>query len=80
MHMIVLDCEKASMLVLKREEGKLSNLEKFQLWLHQKICDPCVEFDQQNEIINESMKVHFKELKEEPMPDVLKEKLQDMVK
>lgn len=80
MHKIVLDCEKASLLTIKKEEGKLSFLEKFQLWLHIKICGPCEEFDHQNHVINTNMKFHFRdEQVEEKMPATLKEKLEEVV-
>ena len=80
MHLVILDCEKASLLVLKKEEGKLSALERFQLWLHYKVCEPCPEFENQNEVINVNIKHHFNNGHIHTMPKDLKAKLKDIVK
>ncbi|MCT4624558.1 MAG: hypothetical protein N4A46_13135 [Schleiferiaceae bacterium] len=56
---LLLPCEKASILVLKREEGKISGIEKVQLWMHTLICGLCKEFEDQNEFINVNMEKHY---------------------
>ena len=56
---LLLSCEQASLLVLKKEENKISQLEKVQLWLHKSICGLCKEFDNHNEFINNNLEFHF---------------------
>ena len=67
---LLLSCEQASILVIKKEENKLSQTEKFQLWMHSSICGLCKEFDGQNNFINTQVQYlpsHFwPQLKELP--------------
>ena len=56
---MLLPCEKASLLVIKREEGKITSIEKFQLAVHHLICGLCKEFDEQNEFMNLNIKRHY---------------------
>lgn len=41
-------CKKAVDLISKKEEGKLSTLQRFQLWKHLSVCSLCKRFSQQN--------------------------------
>ena len=56
---LLLSCEQASILVIKKEENKLSQTEKFQLWMHSSICGLCKEFDSQNNFINTNLEFHY---------------------
>lgn len=44
---IWLSCERATFLMSKKEEGKLTLKEKLQLKLHLRICDFCTRFQKQ---------------------------------
>jgi len=55
----MLSCEQASLLVIKKEENKMSQIEKVQLWFHSSICGLCKEFDGQNNFINTNLEFHF---------------------
>lgn len=59
MSRLLLSCEHASLLVLKKEENKISQVEKVQLWFHSSICGLCKEFDEQNDFINNNLEFHF---------------------
>lgn len=52
-------CEEASLLLLKKEENKISQYEKIQLWLHLSVCELCREFQQQNRFINKNLELYF---------------------
>ncbi len=49
---IWLSCEKATFLMSKKEEGKLSVTERIQLKLHLGICDFCSRFQKQTAFIS----------------------------
>jgi hypothetical protein len=59
MSRLMLSCEQASLLVIKKEENKMSQIEKVQLWFHSSICGLCKEFDGQNNFINTNLEFHF---------------------
>lgn len=56
---LLLSCEQASLLILKREENKLSSIEKIQLWVHSSVCSLCKEFEHHNDFINNNLEFHF---------------------
>ncbi len=65
MSRLLLSCEQASLLVIKKEENKMSQIEKVQLWFHSSICGLCKEFDEQNEFINKNLEFHFNNVPDE---------------
>lgn len=48
---MMITCKQATDMVSKKEEGKLSFLNKIQLWFHLFICTVCKLFYRQNELI-----------------------------
>ena len=46
-----IDCKKATIMISKREEKKLSLFERIQLWLHLLICSLCKLFMKQNKLL-----------------------------
>ncbi len=48
------NCKEATRLALKKDEGKISLLERFRLYYHLRFCDPCHGFIKQSHIINEA--------------------------
>jgi len=54
-HKIIYSCEEASKLVVQKADGKLSQLQKFRIWLHLQICGPCKKFEIQNEWIDKQI-------------------------
>lgn len=43
-------CKKAVDLISKKEEGRLSTLQRFKLWKHLTVCSLCKRFSQQNKM------------------------------
>lgn len=43
-------CKKAVDLISKKEEGKLSAWQRFQLWKHLTVCSLCRTFSKQNKL------------------------------
>lgn len=43
-------CKKAVDLISKKEEGKLSAWQRFQLWKHMSVCSLCRTFARQNKL------------------------------
>jgi len=48
----VFNCKQATLLSLKKEEGKLSFIESLKLSYHLFYCKPCQEFVKQSDLIN----------------------------
>jgi hypothetical protein len=49
---IFLSCKRATFLISKKEEGRLTPLEKVQLKLHLNICDFCARFEKQTKFLS----------------------------
>ena len=58
----MLNCKEATLLMAKKEEGKLSFMGKLQLSMHTSMCSFCKKFEQQTrQIAKESKHVHAEE-------------------
>lgn len=55
-HLFVLSCRKATYLMEKRMNSRLSVIEKWQLWLHLRICKGCSCYEKEAEIIDKAMR------------------------
>lgn len=55
-HRLFYTCEEASLYTLKKEEGKVSLLTRFRLWMHTQVCHLCKIFHLQNDKLNEMVK------------------------
>lgn len=53
---IVYDCHEATLLSIKKDEGKITLRERVQLWYHLLACDPCRNFIKQSALINQAGK------------------------
>lgn len=61
--MKVLSCKESVKLILRKEEGKLSLMERISLWRHLTVCSLCRIFSVQNDLINRGMQhKHGKQL------------------
>jgi predicted anti-sigma-YlaC factor YlaD len=54
--MKTISCKEAVNYILKKEERKLSLLQRMSLWRHLAICSLCRIFSVQNAMLNEAMK------------------------
>ncbi len=69
---LMLNCNEATLLMAKKEEGKLSLKARIQLAMHLSMCSLCRKFEKQSHLIGEESKhVHA----EEKLPGDLKEKI-----
>jgi len=48
---MMINCKEATTMISKKEEGKISFLERIQLWQHLLICSLCKLFMKQNKLI-----------------------------
>ena len=58
MSILLMSCEQASLIMIKKEEEKLSFVDRSRLWIHTKVCHLCAEFEGQNKFINLNVKFH----------------------
>ena len=62
MKYLMLNCKEATLLMAKKEEGKLSFILKLQLFMHTSMCSFCRIFEKQTkQISKESKHVHAEE-------------------
>ena len=54
--MKTISCKEAVQFIIKKEEGKISLLERISLWRHLAICSLCRIFSRQNAMINTTLK------------------------
>lgn len=54
--MKTISCKDAVHFILKKEEQKLSFVERISLWRHLAVCSLCRIFSKQNSIMNDAMK------------------------
>lgn len=52
MKYLMINCKEATFLMSKKEEGKLSLIEKFKLSIHTRMCAICKKFEQQTAAIS----------------------------
>lgn len=73
MKFLMISCKKATLLVSKKEENRLSWLEKWQLRTHMALCSMCRRFEEQSGFIGRmARQIHV----HETLPDASKEKMQ----
>lgn len=77
--LIWLSCEKATFLITKKEEGKLTLIESVQLKLHLGICDFCIRFSQQTKFFTGRSK-HLHEHSNAALSPQKKQAIQSLMK
>lgn len=76
MKYLMVNCKEATFLMAKKEEGKLTLMEKMKLSMHTSMCSFCKKFEKQtSKIGKESRHVHA----EENLPLFAKEKIERML-
>jgi hypothetical protein len=76
---IYLSCKKATFLISKKEEGKLTPLEKIQLKLHLNICDFCTRFEKQTKFFSRNS-IHLHDHSGDKLSDQKKQEIQSLLK
>lgn len=51
-----ISCRRAVDYISKREEGRLSAVQRFQLWRHLAVCSLCRLFSRQNAVLTEALR------------------------
>lgn len=77
MHYLFLSCLKATELIEKKLQFKLSFREKMQLEMHKMMCDACSIYEKQSGLIDEGIKKHSKDM---PVIETDTEKLKEQIK
>ena len=62
MHFLFLSCLKATELIEKKFNFKLSLKEKIQLKMHKMMCDACTNFEKQSEFLEKGMEIQHKKI------------------
>ncbi|MDP3666998.1 MAG: hypothetical protein Q8R50_09990 [Sediminibacterium sp.] len=76
MRYFMVNCKEATYLMGKKEEGKLSIVERVKLSMHTSMCVFCKKFEKQtNKIAEESIHIRA----DEDLPLQAKEKIQQMI-
>jgi hypothetical protein len=76
---IIHNCKQATLLILKKKEGRLSLTERIRLFIHLLFCDPCQRFGKQSDFIDHSLHHCEDRLHEHSihvLPDEIKQKIQ----
>jgi hypothetical protein len=79
---IIYNCKQATLLSLKKEEGKASVKERIQLWIHLCFCVFCRRFVQQSQHINHALHHLAQQQEQQPvhhLPESLKAALQEQL-
>lgn len=58
MHLFILSCRRASLLIEKNHQKPLSFMDNIQLSLHLKLCDQCSLYKKQSAAIEQMLKQH----------------------
>ncbi len=79
---VVFNCKRATLLSLKREEGRITLAERLELSYHLLYCDPCRRFVKQSAQLNLSGKDFGGALAERPpfsLSPSTKDRIQDLL-
>lgn len=75
MHFLFLSCLKATELIEKKLNYKLSFKEKLQLEIHKMMCDACSNFEKQSEFLDRGIEIQHKKLHSEMDIEELKKQI-----
>lgn len=56
MNYMNITCKHATEYMVRKEEGKITLLQRYQLWKHLAVCRVCKLFDRQNKVVSISLK------------------------
>lgn len=82
LHILMLSCKKATMLIEKSLLVKLSLKENVQLTLHKSMCDACTAYEKQSRKMDEILKhhIHDNQNSDAVQNENLKEKIRQSLK
>lgn len=79
MNKIMLSCKKATELVERKHENKLSFKEGFQLNLHLLMCKTCNAYEKQSKLLNKALGQFFKNKDEPEKKLIINEQLKEKI-
>jgi anti-sigma factor RsiW len=79
MNVLMLSCKKASALIDKKAETKLSIKENIQLHLHTSMCDACTAYMKQSKMISDALHKHLHNHEDEVTPLINNKGLQNKI-
>ena len=75
----MLSCKKASALIAKKAEVKLSWKENMQLTMHKSMCDVCAAYEKQSKLIDKILHTHIHAHSETNLPVIENKELQKQI-
>ena len=75
----MLSCKKASALIDKKVEVKLSWKENMQLTIHKSMCDACTAYEKQSKLIDKALHNHIHIMKEGVSTIIENKELQNQI-
>ena len=75
----MLSCKKASALIDKKAEVKLSWKENMQLTMHKSMCDACTAYEKQSKLIDKILHTHIHSHRETNLPFIENKELQEKI-
>ena len=79
MNKIMLSCKKATELVERKHENKLTLKEGFQLSLHLLMCKTCSVYEKQSKLLNKALNQFFKNKGESEKELIKNEQLKEKI-
>ena len=76
---IYLSCKRATFLLSKKEEGKLTLIEKTQLKFHLRLCDFCTRFEKQTKFLSKNS-IHLHDHTDVKLSDEKKDEIKSLLK
>ena len=76
---IYLSCKRATFLLSKKEEGKLTLIEKTQLKFHLRLCDFCTRFEKQTKFLSKNS-THLHDPTDVKLSDEKKDEIKSLLK
>ena len=76
------NCKQATLLLVKKQEKKISSGERIKLFIHLLFCDPCRLFAKQTAIIDQSLRQLQQSQSEQPahnLPEASRIKIQQLL-
>ena len=75
----MLSCKKASALIDKKAEAKLSWKENMQLTMHKSMCDACTAYEKQSKLIDKILHTHIHSHSETNLSFIENKELQEKI-
>ncbi|GAB4123637.1 MAG: hypothetical protein OHK0045_03430 [Raineya sp.] len=75
LHTLILTCKEATLLIEKREAGKISFVERIRLKAHLLMCEACRLYEKQSKIIEKVLRKVSSKKNKEKLDEAVKQKI-----